>query len=67
MLTVPQIIKEGLLDEYMPNAKEYKSKQNIILNWIKEGELQVARGGYKKRKLVPQEAIELFKQQFIIK
>ena len=67
LLTIKKIIEEHLLDDYMPDATTLRYKQKVIQGWIRNGLLQVAQGGYKKKKLITSEAIELFKKQFTIK
>ncbi len=63
MLTVRKIIETKLLDDYMPDRKSFDSKKTQILDWIKEGKLLVAQGGKYKKKMIPEEAIKLFKDR----
>lgn len=65
LYTIRKIIETGVLDDYMPDRTTYASKWNQIHFWIREGRLQVAKS--KGKKWIPPEAIEIFKQSFIIK
>lgn len=63
MLTIKKIIEDHLLDDYMPDCHSPKTKQIKILGWIRSGELLVARGAKHKKRLVPEEAIQVFKDR----
>ena len=63
MLTIKKIIEDHLLDDYMPDCHSQKTKQIKILGWIRSGELLVARGAKHKKRLVPEESIDIFKRK----